>query len=188
MTSTEATTATVTGRAIQNPVLAGFHPDPSILRVGSDYYIATSTFEWYPGVRLHHSANLVDWTPLGGVLTDKRLLDLTGAADSGGVWAPSLTYAHGEFHLLYTDVSTFAVNIITLIGLGLSIDYALFVVSRFRDELAEGASRDEAVVRTMLSAGRTVIFSATTVALSMASASCSRSPAIVHRMSRPSRQ
>src|SRR5689334_7732889 len=108
MTSTEATTATVTGRAIQNPELAGFHPDPSILRVGSDYYIATSTFEWYPGVRLHHSTNLVDWTPLGGALNEKRLLDLTGAADSGGVWAPSLTYAHGQFHLLYTDVSTFA--------------------------------------------------------------------------------
>jgi xylan 1,4-beta-xylosidase len=108
MTSTEATTATVTGRAIQNPVLTGFHPDPSILRVGSDYYIATSTFEWFPGVRLHHSTNLVDWRPLGGALTEKRLLDLTGAADSGGVWAPSLTYAHGEFHLLYTDVSTFA--------------------------------------------------------------------------------
>jgi xylan 1,4-beta-xylosidase len=106
--SIEATTATITGRAIRNPVLTGFHPDPSILRVGSDYYIATSTFEWYPGVRLHHSANLVDWAPLGGALNEKRLLDLTGAADSGGVWAPSLTYAHGEFHLLYTDVATFA--------------------------------------------------------------------------------
>ena len=55
-------------RMIRNPVLAGFHPDPSILRVGSDYYIATSTFEWYPGVRLHHSTDLVDWRPLGGVL------------------------------------------------------------------------------------------------------------------------
>ncbi|WP_433306919.1 glycoside hydrolase family 43 protein [Actinoplanes sp. CA-030573] len=108
MTSTEATTATLTGRAIQNPVLTGFHPDPSILRVGSDYYIATSTFEWYPGVRLHHSTNLVDWEPLGGALNEKRLLDLTGAADSGGVWAPSLTYAHGLFWLLYTDVATFA--------------------------------------------------------------------------------
>jgi xylan 1,4-beta-xylosidase len=101
-------TSTLTGRAIQNPVLAGFHPDPSILRVGTDYYIATSTFEWYPGVRLHHSTNLVDWAPLGGALNEKRLLDLTGAADSGGVWAPSLTYAHGQFHLLYTDVATFA--------------------------------------------------------------------------------
>ncbi|GLW29076.1 glycoside hydrolase family 43 protein [Actinoplanes regularis] len=93
---------------IQNPVLPGFHPDPSIMRVGSDYYIATSTFEWYPGVRVHHSTDLVDWRPLGGVLSEKRLLDLTGAADSGGVWAPNLTYAYGLFHLLYTDVATFA--------------------------------------------------------------------------------
>ncbi|WP_433796709.1 glycoside hydrolase family 43 protein [Actinoplanes sp. CA-252034] len=93
---------------IRNPVLPGFHPDPSILRVGADYYIATSTFEWYPGVRVHHSTDLVDWRPLGGVLTERRLLDLTGTADSCGVWAPNLTYANGLFHLLYTDVATFA--------------------------------------------------------------------------------
>ncbi|SDS46640.1 glycoside hydrolase family 43 protein [Actinoplanes derwentensis] len=93
---------------IRNPVLPGFHPDPSILRVGADYYIATSTFEWYPGVRVHHSTDLVDWRPLGGVLTERRLLDLTGTADSCGVWAPDLTYADGLFHLLYTDVATFA--------------------------------------------------------------------------------
>ncbi|MEU4419676.1 glycoside hydrolase family 43 protein [Actinoplanes sp. NPDC024001] len=95
-------------RMIRNPVLPGFHPDPSILRVGADYYIATSTFEWYPGVRVHHSTDLVDWRPLGGVLTERRLLDLTGAADSCGVWAPNLTWANGLFHLLYTDVATFA--------------------------------------------------------------------------------
>ncbi|KUL41381.1 glycoside hydrolase family 43 protein [Actinoplanes awajinensis] len=93
---------------IRNPVLPGFHPDPSILRVGADYYIATSTFEWYPGVRVHHSTDLVSWRPLGGVLTERRLLDLTGTADSCGVWAPSLTYADGLFHLVYTDVATFA--------------------------------------------------------------------------------
>ncbi|MCO8277735.1 glycoside hydrolase family 43 protein [Actinoplanes sp. TRM 88003] len=93
---------------IRNPVLPGFHPDPSIVRAGSDYYIATSTFEWFPGVRLHHSTDLVHWQPLGGALTERRLLDLTGAADSCGIWAPNLTYADGLFHLLYTDVATFA--------------------------------------------------------------------------------
>ncbi|MDY7091242.1 MAG: glycoside hydrolase family 43 protein, partial [Actinomycetota bacterium] len=93
---------------IRNPVLPGFHPDPSIVRVGSDYYVATSTFEWYPGVRVHHSTDLVHWQPLGGALTERRLLDLSGAADSCGVWAPNLTYANGLFHLLYTDVATFA--------------------------------------------------------------------------------
>ncbi|WP_344623179.1 family 43 glycosylhydrolase [Kitasatospora arboriphila] len=86
-------------------MLPGSHPDPSILRVGEDYYLATSTFEWYPGVRLHHSRDLVHWRPLGGALDGPRLLDLTGCPDSGGVWAPNLTHADGLFHLVYGNVS-----------------------------------------------------------------------------------
>ena len=54
---------------IRNPVLPGFNPDPSILRVGADYYIATSTFEWYPGVRIHHSTDLVNWSFVRDVFT-----------------------------------------------------------------------------------------------------------------------
>ena len=46
---------------IRNPILPGFNPDPSIVRVGEDYYIATSTFEWFPGVQIHHSRDLVNW-------------------------------------------------------------------------------------------------------------------------------
>ncbi|GHA24536.1 family 43 glycosylhydrolase [Streptomyces purpurascens] len=92
---------------IRNPVLPGSHPDPSILRVGPDFYLATSTFEWYAGVRLHHSTDLVHWRPLGGALDDIRLVDLTGCPDSGGVWAPSLTHADGLFHLVYSNVSTY---------------------------------------------------------------------------------
>ncbi|MBB6554169.1 glycoside hydrolase family 43 protein [Nonomuraea rubra] len=93
---------------IRNPVLPGFHPDPSILRVGADYYLATSTFEWYPGVLVHHSRDLVNWRPLGGILTERRLLDLSGVPDSGGVWAPDLTYANGLFHLVYSVMDTYA--------------------------------------------------------------------------------
>lgn len=89
---------------IENPVLPGFHPDPSVLRVGSDHYLATSTFEWYPGVTLHHSRDLVHWRPLPGALGERRLVDLTGVPDSGGVWAPCLSYAHGLFHLVFTRV------------------------------------------------------------------------------------
>ncbi|MFF0383680.1 glycoside hydrolase family 43 protein [Streptomyces sp. NPDC004286] len=89
---------------ITNPVLPGFHPDPSLLRVGDDYYLATSTFEWCPGVRVHHSRDLVHWRPLPGALGERRLLDLTGVPDSGGVWAPCLSYAHGLFHLVFTRV------------------------------------------------------------------------------------
>ncbi|GAA2205533.1 glycoside hydrolase family 43 protein [Nonomuraea monospora] len=93
---------------IRNPVLPGFHPDPSILRVGDDYYLATSTFEWCPGVLVHHSRDLVHWRSLGGVLTGRRLLDLSGVPDSGGVWAPDLTYANGLFHLVYSVMDTYA--------------------------------------------------------------------------------
>ncbi|TDU03401.1 xylan 1,4-beta-xylosidase [Streptomyces sp. 846.5] len=90
--------------AIHNPVLRGFHPDPSILRVGADYYLATSTFEWLPGVTLHRSQNLVDWEPLGGALDEPRLLDLVGTVDSGGAWAPCLSHADGLFYLVYTHM------------------------------------------------------------------------------------
>jgi xylan 1,4-beta-xylosidase len=95
-------------RMVRNPVLPGSHPDPSVLRVGSDYYLATSTFEWCPGVRLHHSRDLVHWRPLGGALDGTRWLDLTGCPDSGGVWAPNLSYADGMFHLVYGNVATYA--------------------------------------------------------------------------------
>ena len=57
---------------IRNPILRGFNPDPSIVRVGDDYYIATSTFEWYPGVQIHHSRDLVHWRLLTRPLTRAR--------------------------------------------------------------------------------------------------------------------
>lgn len=93
---------------IRNPVLPGSHPDPSIVRVGDDYYIATSTFEWCPGVLVHHSRDLAHWRPLGGILTDHRLLELAGVPDSGGIWAPCLTHANGRFHLVFTVVDSYA--------------------------------------------------------------------------------
>ncbi len=91
---------------IRNPILRGFHPDPSILRVGQDYYIATSTFEWWPGVRLHHSRDLVHWRPIGYALTRTSQLDMRGNPDSGGIWAPCLSHDGQQFYLIYTDVKT----------------------------------------------------------------------------------
>jgi xylan 1,4-beta-xylosidase len=91
---------------ITNPVLRGFHPDPSFVRVGRDYYLATSTFEWWPAVALHHSRDLVHWRPIGHAVTRPSQLDLQGIVDSGGVWAPSLSYADGKFWLIYTNVRT----------------------------------------------------------------------------------
>lgn len=91
---------------LTNPVLPGFHPDPSICRVGEDYYLATSTFEWFPGVALHHSRDLIHWKPAGHALTRRSQLDLRGVACSAGSWAPSLSYADGKFWLVYTNVVT----------------------------------------------------------------------------------
>jgi xylan 1,4-beta-xylosidase len=89
---------------IHNPILPGFNPDPSICRVGDDYYIATSTFEWYPGVQIHHSRDLANWRLVRRPLERASQLDLRGDPDSGGVWAPCLSWADGLFWLVYTDV------------------------------------------------------------------------------------
>jgi len=91
-------------RTIKNPILPGFFPDPSICRVGDDYYIANSSFEWFPGVPIHHSKDLVHWRLVGHALTRKSQLDLRGVADSCGVWAPSLSFADGQFWLVYTNI------------------------------------------------------------------------------------
>ncbi|MGC3990859.1 MAG: glycoside hydrolase family 43 protein [Chthoniobacteraceae bacterium] len=91
-------------RAIHNPVLPGFNPDPSFIRVGEDYYIANSTFEWFPGVQIHHSRDLLNWRLIGHALTRRSQLDLCGIANSGGVWAPSLSWHDGQFWLVYTNL------------------------------------------------------------------------------------
>jgi xylan 1,4-beta-xylosidase len=92
---------------IRNPILPGFNPDPSILRVGADYYIATSTFEWFPGVQIHHSRDLKEWRLLTRPLRRASQLDLRGDPDSCGVWAPCLSHDGELFHLIYTDVKRY---------------------------------------------------------------------------------
>ena len=92
---------------IRNPILPGFNPDPSIVRVGDDYYLATSTFEWYPGVQIHHSRDLVHWRLLTRPLNRASQLNMLGDPDSCGVWAPCLSYSDGLFWLIYTDVKRF---------------------------------------------------------------------------------
>ncbi|MDA7898972.1 glycoside hydrolase family 43 protein [Pirellulales bacterium] len=89
---------------IRNPILPGFNPDPSICRVDEDFYIATSTFEWFPGVQIHHSRDLVNWHLLTHALGEKRLLDLQGVPSSGGIWAPALSWHDDLFYLCYTVV------------------------------------------------------------------------------------
>ena len=92
---------------IKNPILRGFNPDPSIIRVGQEYYIATSTFEWFPGVQIHHSRDLVNWNLVARPLNRVSQLDMIGNPDSCGVWAPCLSYSDGTFFLVYSNVRSF---------------------------------------------------------------------------------
>lgn len=94
-------------KKITNPILKGFNPDPSMIRVGEDYYIANSTFEWFPGVRIHHSTDLQNWELLNYALTRKEQLDMLGNPDSCGVWAPCLSYHAGIYYLVYSNVRSF---------------------------------------------------------------------------------
>ena len=92
---------------IKNPILKGFNPDPAIVRVNDDYYIATSTFEWFPGVQIHHSTDLKNWSLIGHPLRRVSQLDLKGVPDSCGVWAPCLSYSDGLYYLVYSNVKSF---------------------------------------------------------------------------------
>ncbi|TDQ37467.1 glycoside hydrolase family 43 protein [Aureibacillus halotolerans] len=89
---------------IKNPILTGFHPDPSVCRHGEDYYVAVSTFEWFPGVQIFHSKDLKNWRLVSRPLSRVSQLDMKGNPNSGGVWAPCLSYHDGKFWLIYSDV------------------------------------------------------------------------------------
>ncbi len=89
---------------IINPVLPGFNPDPSAIRVGDTYYVATSTFEWYPGVCIYESKNLRDWSLVSRPLDNLEKLDMRGEVASDGIWAPNLSFCDGLFYLVYTDM------------------------------------------------------------------------------------
>ena len=88
----------------RNPVLPGSHPDPSICRVGDDYYVVTSTFEYFPGLPIHHSKDLVHWQLIGHVLDRADQLDLDGVRASGGLYAPTIRYHDGVFYVVCTLV------------------------------------------------------------------------------------
>ncbi|MCL1995306.1 MAG: family 43 glycosylhydrolase [Defluviitaleaceae bacterium] len=91
---------------ITNPVLRGFNPDPCITRGKDAWYIAVSTFEWYPGVLIYESADFVNWHAVSAPLNRLSQLNIMGNQPSGGIWAPALTYHQGTYYLLYTDMKT----------------------------------------------------------------------------------
>lgn len=94
----------VAPREYLNPVLAGFYPDPSITRVGEDFYLVNSTFAYWPGVPIFHSRDLVNWRQLGHVLDRPSQLNLDGLGVSRGIFAPAIEHHEGVFYLITTLV------------------------------------------------------------------------------------
>ncbi len=88
----------------RNPILKGFYPDPSVTRVGDDFYLVTSTFSWFPGIPVFHSRDLVHWTQIGNAIDRPGMLDFKRLGLSRGVFAPSIQAKDGTFYLLNTCV------------------------------------------------------------------------------------
>jgi xylan 1,4-beta-xylosidase len=101
-------------RTFRNPILSGFYPDPSICRVGGDYYLVTSTFEYFPGLPIFHSRDLIHWHQIGHVLDRPSQLPLDSVRPSGGLYAPTIRYSQGVFYVINTlvDGTTKAGNFI----------------------------------------------------------------------------
>ena len=91
-------------KMFRNPILSGCYPDPSICRVGEDYYLVTSTFEYFPGLPIFHSRDLTHWTQIGHVLDRASQLDLDEIRPSGGLYAPTIRYHKGTFYVVNTLV------------------------------------------------------------------------------------
>ena len=91
---------------IQNPIIPGFYPDPSICRVGKDYYIANSSFSFFPGVPLFHSRDLAHWECIGYALSDPKQLRLNPERTSGGLFAPTIRYHEGLFYVIVGNMTT----------------------------------------------------------------------------------
>jgi xylan 1,4-beta-xylosidase len=87
-----------------NPIIAGFYPDPTIIRAGKDYYVATSSFAYFPGVPIFHSTDLVTWTQIGHILDRPSQLNVDSAGVSRGIFAPALSYHGGTFYMITTLV------------------------------------------------------------------------------------
>jgi alpha-N-arabinofuranosidase len=88
----------------RNPVIPGFYPDPSVCRVGGDYYLVTSSCEYFPGIPIFHSRDLVHWRQIGHCLTRLSQLPLEGAECSGGIWAPTIRWHEGTFYVASTNM------------------------------------------------------------------------------------
>ncbi|MDO4274547.1 MAG: glycoside hydrolase family 43 protein [Eubacteriales bacterium] len=87
-----------------NPILSGFHSDPSICRVGEDYYLVTSTFVYFPGLPVFHSKDLIHWEHIGNAIERSDQIDFSKSAFSEGLWAPTIRWNDGIFYIVNTLV------------------------------------------------------------------------------------
>ena len=90
---------------IHNPIIPGYHPDPSICRVGDDYYIVNSSFQYFPGVPIYHSKDLVNWELIGNVLDRESQIPLERANSYGGIFATTIRYHEGLYYMITTNVT-----------------------------------------------------------------------------------
>ena len=88
----------------RNPILSGYYPDPSVTRVGEDYYLVNSSFAHFPGLPVFHSRDLVNWTQIGNAIDRPDQLDFTGMRTSQAVFAPDISYHDGVFYIVNTCV------------------------------------------------------------------------------------
>lgn len=100
--------ALIAQESFTNPILRGGHPDPSICRVGDDFYIVNSSFEYFPALPIHHSKDLVNWELIGYGLDRKSQVvspvNLVDVQQQGGIHAPSIRYHNGLFYIVVTNV------------------------------------------------------------------------------------
>ena len=95
---------TAQNQGYRNPIIPGFHPDPSVCRVGDDFYLVNSSFQYFPGVPIFHSKDLVNWEQIGNVLDRPSQVHLKGATSWLGIYAPTIRYNDGTYYMITTNV------------------------------------------------------------------------------------
>lgn len=98
----ESNDSAIKNNYYQNPVQRGFFPDPSVIRVGEDYYMVNSSFQYFPAIPISHSKDMVNWRIIGHAITDNEYMDISDIPDSHGIWAPDISYHNGKFYIFAT--------------------------------------------------------------------------------------
>jgi xylan 1,4-beta-xylosidase len=88
----------------RNPIIPGFHPDPSIVRVGKDYYLVSSSFGWFPGLPVYHSQDLVNWQQIGNAIDRQDVFDIKSVGINRGIFAPTIRWHKGLFYIISTCI------------------------------------------------------------------------------------